>query len=390
MTTTLDKLDTINDSLNDIKTAVIAKGQTPSGDITTYATAISNIPQQAAVIDSLSITPSTSAQTITAPSGTDGYSPVNVAAVTASIDSNISAGNIVSGVSILGVNGSATVLNGETRSVSITSTAGNTFTPSSGKNGITSITVTPNNEARSVTPSTSAQTLNVNSGYSGNGTISVGAVTASIDANILPENIKKDVVILNTTGTYEGSGGGGGKYQLLESVYSDNNTFVGKVVGFFTYANDIEYAVVAADPNNYYAWNKQWMSATGSVTNLPEYGVNTNLWESKNTATSNTQKILDFCSAYNLSSSACSWCRSISFVIDGVTYYGQLPNAQEVIDLMKHWSSFFGSTRYLTWSSDQFNTSKAWFYKNTGEILSVSKDTSSGVSVQPVFEIPNS
>lgn len=40
---TLDKLETINDSLNDIKDAVIAKGQTPSGDITTYAAAIANI-----------------------------------------------------------------------------------------------------------------------------------------------------------------------------------------------------------------------------------------------------------------------------------------------------------------------------------------------------------
>ena len=40
---TYDRLDTINDSLNDIKTAIIAKGQTPSGNITTYATAIDNI-----------------------------------------------------------------------------------------------------------------------------------------------------------------------------------------------------------------------------------------------------------------------------------------------------------------------------------------------------------
>lgn len=57
-------------------------------------------------IQSLNVTPSTSAQTITAPSGTDGYSPVNVAAVTASIDSNISAENIKKDVQILGVTGS--------------------------------------------------------------------------------------------------------------------------------------------------------------------------------------------------------------------------------------------------------------------------------------------
>ena len=57
------------------------------------------------VISSLSITPTTSAQTITAPSGTDGYNPISVSAVTSSIDSNITAGNIKSGVTILGVTG---------------------------------------------------------------------------------------------------------------------------------------------------------------------------------------------------------------------------------------------------------------------------------------------
>lgn len=56
-------------------------------------------------IDELNVTPSTTAQTITASGGTDGYSPVNVAAVDASIDANITAGNIKKDVSILGVTG---------------------------------------------------------------------------------------------------------------------------------------------------------------------------------------------------------------------------------------------------------------------------------------------
>lgn len=58
-----------------------------------------------AVIESLNVTPTTSAQTITAPSGIDGYSPINVSAVTSSIDSNITAENIKKDVSILGVTG---------------------------------------------------------------------------------------------------------------------------------------------------------------------------------------------------------------------------------------------------------------------------------------------
>lgn len=59
----------------------------------------------APVISELNVTPTTSAQQITAPQGTDGYSPVNVSAVTSSIDSNIAAGNIKDGVTILGVTG---------------------------------------------------------------------------------------------------------------------------------------------------------------------------------------------------------------------------------------------------------------------------------------------
>lgn len=60
------------------------------------------------VIEELNVTPSTSAQTITAPTGTDGYSPVKVSAVTSSIDANIVSGNIKNGVSILGVTGNYT------------------------------------------------------------------------------------------------------------------------------------------------------------------------------------------------------------------------------------------------------------------------------------------
>lgn len=153
----------------------------------------------------LSVTPTTSSQSISVPSGYSGYGTVSVSAVTSSIDSDIKATNIKSGVNILGVTGSVTELAGETRSVSLTNSAGQTFTPTSGKNGITSITVTPNNQARTVTPSTSSQSLTVNSGYSGNGTITVNAVTSAIDQNIVAGNIKNGVTILGTTGNYTGT-----------------------------------------------------------------------------------------------------------------------------------------------------------------------------------------
>ena len=90
-------------------TAVSNKGGTlpATQNLSNLPTAINSIPSggSAPVITSLSVTPTTSAQTITAPSGTDGYSPVTVSAVTSSIDANITAGNIKKDVQILGVTG---------------------------------------------------------------------------------------------------------------------------------------------------------------------------------------------------------------------------------------------------------------------------------------------
>jgi len=198
-----DEIEKLQDNLEDSYTAVENKGGTlPSNQcFDNLAEAIETI-ETGGAIETLNVTPTTSAQTINPPTGTDGYAPVNVSAVDASIDSNITPANIVAGKSILGVNGSATVLNGETRSVSLTNANGQTFTPSSGKNGITSITVTPNNQNRTVTPTTNQQTLTVNSGYSGNGTVTVGAVDASIDSNISPNKIRNGCIILGVTGTY--------------------------------------------------------------------------------------------------------------------------------------------------------------------------------------------
>lgn len=195
-----EKLTTVSSALRNIKQAILDKGQTPSGDITTYATAIGSI-STSGTIDTLTITPTTSQQTITATGGVDGYAPITVNAVTSAIDSDIKATNIKSGVNILGINGSVIELAGETKSVAITSTSGNTFTPSSGKNGITSITVTPTNQAKTITPTTSSQSITVPSGYSGFGTLTVEAVTSSIDSDIKATNIKSGVNILGVNGS---------------------------------------------------------------------------------------------------------------------------------------------------------------------------------------------
>ena len=60
-----------------------------------------------------------------------------------------------------------------------------------------------NNQNKTVNPSTSNQVITADQGYSGLGQVTVNAVTASIDPDIRPENIKKDVEILGITGTYD-------------------------------------------------------------------------------------------------------------------------------------------------------------------------------------------
>lgn len=73
-----------------------------------------------------------------------------------------------------------------------------------------------------VTPKDYAQTIIATGGVDGYSPVNVSAVTSSIDKNITAENIKKDVVILGVTGSYEGSGGSETKFGLgIDSFIGD-------------------------------------------------------------------------------------------------------------------------------------------------------------------------
>lgn len=63
----------------------------------------------------------------------------------------------------------------------------------------------PTLENKTVTPTTSQQTITAGSGYDGLGTVTVNAVTAAIDESIVAGNIKSGVTILGVTGTYDGT-----------------------------------------------------------------------------------------------------------------------------------------------------------------------------------------
>lgn len=261
-------------------------------------------------------------------------------------------------------------------------------------------------ESLSVTPTTSSQTITAPSGTDGYSPVSVAAVTSSIDSNIIAENIKKDITILNVVGTYEGSGGGSddGKYQLLQRISDDNNNEIGTVSGFFTDSNDVEYAVVLLDAQYRLAKGVYCSVTSPAVTNLPTYS-NNKLWSNKDTATFNTQKILDFCAAKSGTSSACSHCRNKSFVIDGVTYYGQYPNINQMIDILRNrialnaadttagsYSSLIipesGNNPYILGTSTQKYTGYSWAFFQGGTMENWVSDNYT--MIFPVLEIPNS
>ena len=100
---------TIVDVLNATAT-LLGSTEAPA---TTNADAITNIVAVAGnanppKLQNKTVTPTTSKQTITAGSSYDGLDTVTVNAVTSAIDDNIVAGNIKSGVTILGVEGTYT------------------------------------------------------------------------------------------------------------------------------------------------------------------------------------------------------------------------------------------------------------------------------------------
>lgn len=188
-----------------------------------------------AVIEPLSVTPTTSAQSISPTGSVEGFAPVNVSAVDASIDANIVAGNIKDGVSILGVNGSVVELNGGTANVSPTTSA-QVITPTSPVNGFTRVEVDAvdatidsnitsgnivsgvsilgvqgsaielNGSTETVTPTTSQQVITPTSPSNGLTSVTVNAVTSAIDPNIIAGNIRDGVTILGVTGNIASDG----------------------------------------------------------------------------------------------------------------------------------------------------------------------------------------
>lgn len=104
-----DEIERLQGAKAGIRLAIQSKGVTVPSDakLEDYITFVQNIDTTPS-LQSKTATPSTSQQTITADNGYYGLSQVTVGAVTSSIDANITAGNIKSGTTILGVTGNYT------------------------------------------------------------------------------------------------------------------------------------------------------------------------------------------------------------------------------------------------------------------------------------------
>ena len=198
------------------------------------------------------------------------------------------------------------------------------------------------------------------------------------------------------------SGGSSTTDVPLTRISNDNGNEIGTWYMNFKDSNGNVFKVIVLDAqyrNNY----TQWCSDKNTVTNMPIYNSsNYSLWwydNAKETATQNTQLILNYCSAGSFTSTSCSHCRSKSFTINGTTYYGQLPNMREVFDMWRHRvqieqmdtsaSSYrqtnFSSARGI-WSSSQYNSSSGWCMSRYGNVSSYSKTDNNYAC--PVLEIP--
>lgn len=224
-----------------------------------------NVPTEAN-LQSKSVSPSSSEQTITPDAGFTGLSQVVVAGaplqtrtvtptaaaqqiekttsswyglqrVNINGDANLIPGNIRSGISIFGVNGSYSP-SFQLQSKNVTpSGSAQAITPDSGYDGLSRVDVAAIAlEAKSVTPSASQQVITPASGYNG-----LSKVTIAGDADLIASNIKKDVNIFGVIGTYEG-GSAPITGSLIEITCSSNIDQVTATVNSHTYSAQLDTA----------------------------------------------------------------------------------------------------------------------------------------------------
>lgn len=165
------RINNLSNFLTDVANAIRRKKGTEVEILAAnFDTEIDSI-DTASIEASKSVTPTTSAQTVTPSQGYDGIAEVEVAAVDSTIDANIVQANIRAGVTILGVQGN--------------------------------LEPDKPDQTKTCTPTTSQQVIEPDTGYE-LASVTVAGVTAAIDSNITAGNVAQGITILGVTGTYDG------------------------------------------------------------------------------------------------------------------------------------------------------------------------------------------
>lgn len=199
------------------------------------------------------------------------------------------------------------------------------------------------------------------------------------------------------------SGGGSGTTNVeLTRFKDDTNIEIGTHYMNFEDGSGNVFKIILLDAQ-YRNSSTYWCSSHNTVTNMPLYYnlASSNVWEASETATTNTQLILDYCTAGGYTSTACSHCRSKLFTIGGTIYYGQLPNFLEVSYIARNYNSFdamdtsassqsslnFLSARAI-WSSNQYSTGYSWSLGTSGLMNGGANKSATLLFACPVLEIP--
>ena len=186
----------------------VASGRYTTGAVTVGAISSTYVGSGIAQRSSSNLT--ASGATVTAPAGYYASSASkSVASGSATAPASIS------GTSATLSTGTNTLTLSKTVSVTPSVSAGYVSSGTAGNSSVSLTASVTTKAAATITPTTSDQTIS-------SGTYLTGTQTVKGDANLIAGNIKKDVVIFGTTGTYEG--GGSGDYTFIASTSYTVNT----------------------------------------------------------------------------------------------------------------------------------------------------------------------
>ena len=246
----------------------------------------------------------------------------------------------------------------------------------------------------------------------GSGTLVAGEETGTTYTLFPQYSITKSgipVIAVNLGGTPHSNK----KYDLYDRVYDDEGKDIGIVVGFQKDTYDNEYAVVCLNAE-YRLEEDEILSKSG------DYGTtkytNQTVWETKETGTYTTQKILDFLASTTgvdgkYTSKSATYFRSLSFSIDNQLYYGQIPNLPEISNIYSRKDRInkedpsasthsnlllpkgneikgFGNNALLN-SCTQYDSRDVYIIRIQGTVGALYREFTRGCIGVPILELPN-